>query len=463
MNFKNKETQDDKPQEIITIVTNDMILDTIVGDGQTHFVKHSNGTSELISDYYEHEGTVYTPIKYRETMNRGPLIMPVAPIPYENDEVLFNTLRAYVHKYVDVSDDFEIISCLYIMMTWVFEDFHSVPYLRAIGDFGSGKTRFLKTVGNVCFRGIIASGGTTTAPMFRLLDRYKGTLIIDEADYGKSDKSDTLVKILNSGYEHGMTISRCSDKDYEDIQSFEVFGPKVVVSREAFQDQALESRFIHYPMIKLHVREDIPRSLSDTFYEESEKLRGMLLAYRHKYLGKRKKSDELIPGVHSRVQQILQPLLTVALNDNHKNILRTYANYLHQNIMMSRGFTIDSDIIQAVDELIKEKEYQPSIGDIASRINKNNTDPNSSDYRSRDITNAKHVGNVCRKRLQFLSHRMSKGYVIDFNQDSNYERLQVWKQNLGITGIYGPDTNEMNEMNKMNKPMDATPFDEIPF
>jgi hypothetical protein len=61
--------------------------------------------------------------------------------------------------------------------------FNEVPYLRLRGEFGTGKTRFLQTVGSLCYRPIFTSGVSTVSPLFHLLDTFGGTLILDKADF----------------------------------------------------------------------------------------------------------------------------------------------------------------------------------------------------------------------------------------------------------------------------------------
>ena len=68
---------------------------------------------------------------------------------------------AFIHRYLELPADFEEIASLYVLLTWVYEFAPSIPYLRVIGDWGTGKTRFLQVAGAVCFRPIFASGATT--------------------------------------------------------------------------------------------------------------------------------------------------------------------------------------------------------------------------------------------------------------------------------------------------------------
>jgi hypothetical protein len=63
---------------------------------------------------------------------------------YGTDEQLLAEVRAFIHRYCDVTDGFEEIAAHYVIFTWIYDLFNEVPYLRVRGDFGSGKSRFLR-------------------------------------------------------------------------------------------------------------------------------------------------------------------------------------------------------------------------------------------------------------------------------------------------------------------------------
>src|SRR5204863_8860180 len=100
------------------------------------------------------------------------------------------------------------VASFYLLFTWVYDDFNELPYLRLRGDPGCGKTRFLLTVGSLCYKPIFASGASTVSPLFRLLDAIRGTLIIDEGDFRFSDEKAEIVKILNNGNARGFPVLR---------------------------------------------------------------------------------------------------------------------------------------------------------------------------------------------------------------------------------------------------------------
>ena len=61
--------------------------------------------------------------------------------------------------------DFEEIATQYILLTWVYDKFNELPYLRLRGDFGSGKTRALLVIGSICYKPFFASGASTVSPL----------------------------------------------------------------------------------------------------------------------------------------------------------------------------------------------------------------------------------------------------------------------------------------------------------
>jgi len=63
---------------------------------------------------------------------------------------LIKQIKAYINRYVELPPSYDDISALYVLLSWVYEFAPSLPYLRVIHDWGSGKTRFLQIVGSIC-------------------------------------------------------------------------------------------------------------------------------------------------------------------------------------------------------------------------------------------------------------------------------------------------------------------------
>ena len=115
------------------------------------------------------------------------VLLPSGPEEYGSEAELAAEVQAYIHRYVDLTPQFERIASYYVLFSWLYDAFNELPYLRVRGDYGSGKTRFLLVVGSLCYKPVFTTGASTISPIFHILDAFRGTLIIDEADFRLSD------------------------------------------------------------------------------------------------------------------------------------------------------------------------------------------------------------------------------------------------------------------------------------
>src|ERR1700730_5835143 len=82
----------------------------------------------------------------------GALLLPSAPEEYGGDHELIRDILAYIHRHVDLSTGFERLATDYVVLSWVYDAFTEVPYLRGRGDYDTDKTRFLLVVGALCYK-----------------------------------------------------------------------------------------------------------------------------------------------------------------------------------------------------------------------------------------------------------------------------------------------------------------------
>jgi hypothetical protein len=169
---------------------------------------------QAIIPYLDVEGIRYKPMPPGTEL----LVKRVVSFPSEIGEQrslreLVRMVQHTIRRYVDVDIFYETLASYYVLFTWLYDSFNTVPYLRLLGDAGTGKSRFIQVVGAMCYRPMITTGAATTSPIFRMLDQYRGTLILDEADYAKSDEAADIVKILNTGYQRMQgVVLRSGDK-----------------------------------------------------------------------------------------------------------------------------------------------------------------------------------------------------------------------------------------------------------
>jgi len=403
-------------------------------------------------DKYKYDGCdIYPPNPNSDTVSKKLVLLPSKVGSYESEEALLEEIQSFIHEYVDIDPEFEKISAYYVMFTWVYDKFNEVPYLRVIGDYGSGKTRYLTTVGSLCYKPMIMAGATTTSPIFRMLDEISGTLVLDEADFAKSDLTTDIVKILNSGYTKGFPVLRAEGKGVYDVRTFDVFGPKIIATREMFRDQALESRCLVGYMGNSAIRKDIPRTLNDNYYKKLLELRNKLLAFRFKtFKSPIDLDNNVIEDIHPRLNQIAIPLMSVIPGEDARNTIISFIKKYHQELLDNRGSSWEAEVLQAISLFEKEGISDVTVGQITEKINFEIND--SSDV---DLT-AKKVGWIIKSLLHLKTERRMGGYTLDIRRnkkdlDYKYLRYGIGKEEGEISENLGNSTDEsMNVMNNMN-------------
>ena len=356
--------RDTSQKERSTIPTPSAVLDDgavveLVFDKEketTQFVVGRDGAWEFKAEV-ERNGSTLVPYRASNNLLRHSVILfPSEPAEYETDETLVDDIEAYLHRYIDLTPQFKRMAAHYVLLSWVYDRFNEVPYLRVRGDYGTGKTRFLLVAGAVLYKPIFASGASTVSPIFHMLDRFRGCLILDEADFRFSDEKAEMVKILNNGNARGFPILRTmmNDKREFNPRAFHVFGPKIVATRGHYDDQALESRFITEEMHPRPVRRDVPINLPDEQKAEALALRNKLLLYRIRNYHTAGISDAAPDhALEGRINQIVLPLLSVATDGAIREELGAYAKGRSRDLKNERGMTTEAQILEVICDLKK--------------------------------------------------------------------------------------------------------------
>lgn len=352
-------------------------------------------------------------IPYAATNNlisTGCVLLPSEIGPWTGKSALLAELRTFIHAYVDLPDPFEEIAAHYVLLSWVYDAFSDLPYLRFRGDYGTGKTRALLVLGSLAYKGFFASGASTVSPIFHIQDAFQGTLILDEADFSYSDASAQLTKILNNGSTKGLPVLRTMTNRNRELnpQAFRVFGPKIVAMRHRFSDLALESRFITCETSGRTLRSDVPIHLPDAFHSEALSLRNKLLAWRFRSRfsvapDPSRQAQEIAP----RYRQSSWALLSLVDDpDLRDQIARELAGE-EVRVMNERADSFEAAMLGAVLEAFAASPTaQAPIKDIADCFN-----VASADDLGRPMSN-KWVAGVVRRQLGLKTLRQGGVYIV---------------------------------------------------
>jgi hypothetical protein len=343
---------------------------------------------------------------------------------------LLEEVRAFIHRYVDLPDTFESVAAHYVLLTWVFDAFTDLPYLRFRGDYGTGKTRALQAIGSLCYKPFFASGASTVSPIFHIQDAFQGTLILDEADFRFSDASAQLTKILNNGSTAGMPVLRTMTNRNRELQpqAFRVFGPKIIAMREQFSDLALESRFLTCETSGRRLRADVPVHVPDVFTSEALAIRNKLLAwrFRSRFLVGPDPARAAV-GVAPRYRQSSLALLSLVDDPTLRDQITRELAGEEARVMQERADTLEAAMLSAImDAFAAPPDPHASIMEITQRFN-------ASGALNQSVSN-KWVGTFVRRRLRLSAMKTGGVYVVPASERG---RADVLAKRFGLNAPIG--------------------------
>jgi hypothetical protein len=365
-------------------------------------------------------------VPYSSTNNlitTGCVLLPSAVAAFGGKASLLEDIRAFVHRYVDLSPLFEDIAAHYVLLSWVYDAFNELGYLRFRGDYGTGKTRALLAVGSLCYKPFFASGASTVSPIFHVLDAFAGTLVLDEADLRFSDSTAELSKILNNGTTIGLPVLRTLTNRYRELnpRAFRVFGPKLIAMRESFADRALESRFLTEETGGRALRDDVPIQLPRTLAPEALALRNRLLAWRFAARFQvQSDPSRLIRGIEPRLNQTALALLSLVDDPVVRSQIGDALVGEEARVLQERASSFDATMLVAVREAFDASDNgNAPISAIADAFNRR-----AAAERGKPATN-KWVGTFLRQRLRLATVKSHGVYVLPPAQRAKVNALAV--------------------------------------
>lgn len=355
-----------------------------------------------------------------EIMN-PPWKVPTGIIETE-PQLMFDIIVDYLKSCIHLQDQTQYkIFALWIMASWVVENFDTCAYLMFIAPKDSGKTRGLEIITEIGYRSI-PSVSFSASSLFRSMDMWHGTLLVDEAEYQlnqKTEKGQDLYGILNGGYKKGMYAIRTETVGESLIPTpFDIFGFKAIAATRPF-NPTLESRSIIFNMEQHEIKHIlIPKELS-------EEIRNRLLFFRYSNLGKIK---PILPThlKKGRIVEIFHPIYSIAniVDPDMISELDTYIMNVHnRNVSEDKVSMPEVDIIRAMNELW-DKENNDSMkvygSDILERVK-----PDFPDLTGQGI------GHLI-KAMGFLREKDRRGMFISIENDTNKEKFDQYKERFGL-------------------------------
>ena len=159
-----------------------------------------------------------------------------------------DTTAAFLRRYVVFANREQAdAAALWVGHTWVYDQFDVTPYLAIQSpEKRSGKT-LLQDCIEIMVREPLATGGASLAAIFRAVNEWHPTLLMDEVDAifnRKADNTEDLRGLLNSGYRRGRPYLRIVGEGKKmRVEKFETYAPKCLASIHSLPD-TIEDRSI---------------------------------------------------------------------------------------------------------------------------------------------------------------------------------------------------------------------------
>jgi hypothetical protein len=397
---------------VASLVNGATLLETIANEnGYLQFAKCQHGKIEVI-DRMETEKKIWAPdYDLKPFLETGCLFLPsaawVSSVP---TVTLLDEIKTFLLRYLFVPTDWVEPIALYLMMTWVYDRFTAVPYLRFLGEPGTGKTRSLEVCAALAYRGLKISGNITGPALFRSIEMVRGTVALDEADFKDSEEWNDIIKVVNCGYKAGIPVFRCEGFNHTP-RPFYVYGPKIISTRQRFEDHATETRCLTFETQEVKIPGHIPYQIPTSFYVDTLALRNKLLRWRFEnfHLIDAQAQESRVRDLAPRLGEIGISLCAIAPPGE---ILNRLIRFLTNYDLESKEGSDKALVTQALEQIgagLPGGIRTATVGRIAIEANK------LAVSLGKPEMTAKRVGGILRSSLGLKPRRTREGFVVDLS------------------------------------------------
>jgi putative DNA primase/helicase len=231
------------------------------------------------------------------------------PEPVSGDRLL-DEIAATLRRYVVLQEGAAAAISLWVVLSHMYQAITVLPLLALVSpEKQCGKTTALAVIGALVPRPLPASN-VTPAALFRTIEKYKPTLLIDEADTFLKD-NDELRGVLNCGHTRsGAYVLRTVGDNHEPRQ-FSTWAPKCI-GQIGHLSPTLQDRAIVVPFKRRIAAEKIEQLRLDRL-EELEPIRRRAARWARDHADSLKSADPVMPeGLNNRAEDNWRALLAIA-------------------------------------------------------------------------------------------------------------------------------------------------------
>ena len=246
-----------------------------------------------------------------EGAQSGNSIVRADPEPWHETvptAALLDEIASIYRRFVILPDHAAEALALGMLHTYVFEHGEISPILALISpEKRCGKSTVLH-IANILTRRALVTSNATAPALFRVIEDYQPTLLIDEFDsISNPERKEDIRNILNSGHNRNGRAIRCEGEDNKP-KAFCVFCPKIIAAigdlPETLMDRA----------IKFAMRRKLPNESVDRLrrFDAPETRRRCIRWARDNAASIATAKPELPPELNDRAADNWEPLLAIA-------------------------------------------------------------------------------------------------------------------------------------------------------
>jgi putative DNA primase/helicase len=234
----------------------------------------------------------------------------IEPWPYPvSGSLLLRELSEGVRRFIICNTETADAVALWVTLTWLIDVVDVAPIAMITApEKRCGKSQLLALIGKLVRRPCPASN-ITAAALFRSIERWNPTLLIDEADSFLREKEE-LRGVLNSGHSRDLAfVIRTAGEDHTPTR-FSTWGAKAIAGIGKLAD-TLTDRSIPLRLRRKLRSESVDRLRNGN--ELFDQLRAKLVRWCQDHADDVRAADPDLPeGLHDRAQDNWRPLLQIA-------------------------------------------------------------------------------------------------------------------------------------------------------
>jgi hypothetical protein len=230
----------------------------------------------------------------------------------EPQDAPVEAVRAFVRRYVALTDVQADAVALWCIHTHAFEAAETTPYLRisSVGP-GSGKTRLLEVL-ELLVANPWLTGRVTGPAMVRKVGAEHPTLLLDETDAlftGGNASQQMLRGVLNSGYRQGGKVAYARGSSYEEL---DVYCPKAFAGIGGLPS-TIQDRSVPILLKKRGMFDPVERLRQRDVKQEARVPRMLAARFAAQHLERLTYARPVIPAqLDDRAADVWEPLLAIA-------------------------------------------------------------------------------------------------------------------------------------------------------